>query len=155
MASTLNGNPAADASPQSDIHFAYFLSKPLIAWNPLLSGMHTWMCKCHSTQASLQQEWAGFVGRRLQKDAALPQKLADVKAPGDAWHIYVDFVEQAVEDYRTEYATLTKLGTSFASQSVNDNDADAGPGSPAKLANGQSAGRNADTSHKVAAHVDE
>ena len=66
MASNLNGEKA---SGETDVRFAYFLAKPLIAWNPMLTGMHAWMCHYQSTQVSLQQEWAGFVSRRLQRDA--------------------------------------------------------------------------------------
>ena len=126
---------------QSNVDFSFFLAKPLIGWSPVLCGMHSWMHGCSAVQASIQKEWLGFVERRVQEDVALQRRLSETKGVDEAWRHYCEFFERAVDDYRAEYAELTKLSSTLASETVHGTMQVLKTAAPAPVTNG------ADTTH--------
>lgn len=106
------------ATEPVDLNFAFFIAKPLVGWSPLVSGLHAWMRTCSVAQAAMQREWSTFVERRLQADIAQIRKLNETKSC-DAWRLYYEFYEKAVEDYRAEYGHLVTLGSNMLNESMS------------------------------------
>lgn len=106
------------SSEPNDLAFGYFLAKPFVAWNPLLSSVHAWMQTCGVAHASMQREWFAFIERRLQADAVQMQKLNHAKSD-EAWRLCYEFCEKAWEDYRTEYGQLAALGTDLINETMS------------------------------------
>lgn len=60
---------------------------------------------------TIAREWQDFVGRRLQEDVALVQRLARCSRPDQVLSAYTDFWRKAGEDYGKEVRTMTSLMT--------------------------------------------
>ena len=93
-------------------------SSPMDVWNPVLNGLQSWVRSFGAANVSLHRELFGFVERRLQKDAAFPQRLSTCKAPDEAWKVYIDFLQTAAEDYQKEVLQLARLGGTFTEDST-------------------------------------
>ncbi len=100
-----------------DANFAYFLAKPFVAWNPVLSGVHAWMHTCTIAQATIQREVFAFVERRLQAEAAQMQRLNQTAAD-DTWRVCYEFYEKTLEDYRAECGQLATLGSNLLNETM-------------------------------------
>jgi Phasin protein len=91
---------------------------PFGAWNPFLTGALTgalrWNAQAHEGFRTAVSEWQIFLGRRLEDDFALVQRLTSSRTPDQIWAAYTDFWQKAVEDYGKEITALTKLMTAVA-----------------------------------------
>ena len=107
-----------EAGPQ-DAAGTEIITKPLEVWTPVVQGAQSWAHRCSLANSSLQQEWFGFIERRLQHDASLPHRFSACKAPDEAWRVYLEFLQTAADDYRKEYTELAKLGSSLANETLH------------------------------------
>lgn len=84
----------------------------------IVEGLTAWTKQISSYQAAWQEEWWGFVGSRLSKDAALWQQLSSCTEPSDVAHTYAEFFKQAIDDYQKEFGTLAQLSSEITIASV-------------------------------------
>lgn len=75
-------------------------------WSPAVASGAEWNKKFHENLVALSSEWQGFVSRRLEEDMHLARGLVTAKAADEAWKVYANFWQRAVEDYWQEYAVL-------------------------------------------------
>src|SRR5262249_2615191 len=59
-------------------------------------------------------EWQAFVNHRFQEDLSLIQRLSHSATADQVVTAYSEFWQKAAEDYRKEFATVTKLLTKAA-----------------------------------------
>jgi hypothetical protein len=90
----------------------------LSAWNPLLAAALNANALAHEGFGTLGSEWQTFVGRRLQQNCALVQRLSQSRTSDQVVSAYRDFWHQVAESYGTELTTLTKLMTGMTSKMV-------------------------------------
>lgn len=135
MPASTTSQSAPDVS--TDNQAFQFIAKPLEACSPVLTGMQAWVHTIGIANVSLHREWLGFVGRRLEADAALPQRFTACKAPEDAWRIYMNFLQTAADDYRKEAMELARLSSSIAAEPFNGTLAPPSHDAPPPRANGR------------------
>lgn len=68
----------------------------------------------------MQGEWARFVADRLRKDAEAQHELFACRSPLKAQTLGAAFMHKAVQDYLTEAARISSMGTKVA-QNLNGN----------------------------------
>jgi hypothetical protein len=83
-------------------------------WRPDFSWWTSANTRLHDNFVTFSDAWQAFLGRRVQEDLHLWQGLTAAKTLPAAWTAYSDFWRKAVEDYWSEYATLTKLSAGLA-----------------------------------------
>ncbi|MBO0763774.1 MAG: phasin family protein [Hyphomicrobiaceae bacterium] len=87
-------------------------------WGPALAGAAKWNGKMCEGFALLGTEWLDFVNRRLKEDLNLPQRMCACRSAEELRDIYTAFWRQAIDDYQKEFTVMTKLGSSFLSNSL-------------------------------------
>jgi hypothetical protein len=97
---------------------AQVLPLPFTAWNPLLAAAMNANALAHEGFGTLGSEWQAFVGRRLQQNCALVQRLSESRTSDQVVSAYTDFWEQVAESYGKELTTFTKLVTGMTSKMV-------------------------------------
>ena len=88
------------------------------AWNPLLAAALNANALAHEGFGTLGSEWRTFVGRRLQQNCALIQRLSQSRTSDQVVSAYSDFWQQVAESYGKELTTFTKLMTGMTSKMV-------------------------------------
>jgi hypothetical protein len=76
-----------------------------------MAGMSDWMRQISACQVAWQEQWWGFMSKRLSKDAAFAQRLLSCKTPDEIGRAYSDYFTQTIADYQNEASNLTRLGT--------------------------------------------
>jgi len=90
----------------------------LSAWNPVLAAALNANALAHEGFGTLGSEWQIFVGRRLQQNYALIQRLSQSRTSDQVVSAYADFWQQMAESYGKELTTFTKLMTGMTSKMV-------------------------------------
>jgi Phasin protein len=93
-----------------------FSVPPFAMWNPFFAQAPNGNAQAHECFATIASEWQEFVGRRLNEDVALMQRLAQSVTPDQVFAAYNDFWQQAAADYGNEFTTMSKLMTGWATQ---------------------------------------
>jgi hypothetical protein len=94
---------------------------PALALNlfwPIVPGIQQLNAKAIDGFGKIATEWLNFVHRRLSEDVRLVGDLAASRSPAESWSLHADFLQQAIRDYWSEYATMGKLSSEIMS-SVN------------------------------------
>ena len=86
----------------------------LTAWISLLTAATN--AQAIGELGGIAAEWQAFVGRRLNEDVALLQRLTRTTGPDQVIAAYADFWRKAGEDYGNEIATMTKQMTDMTSK---------------------------------------
>jgi Phasin protein len=84
----------------------------------MLKGMEIWNGTCSKAITSLNAEWLGLLQRRVQEDFALPQRLASCQCTEEVVRVYSEFWQKATDDYRKEFADLSRLSSIMMSESM-------------------------------------
>lgn len=92
-----------------DLTTAHWGADALGLWNPMLSGMQAWNGACGKAAAAVSREWADFLNRRMKEDIALPQRLASCGGLNEAWQMYAEFWQKAMQDYQQEFTELARI----------------------------------------------
>lgn len=95
---------------------------PALALNlfwPTLPGATPYNAKAMDGLGKVATEWLDFVHRRLGEDVRLAGQLAAAKSPAEWWSLYASFLQQAVQDYWSEYAAMSKLTGGIVGASVD------------------------------------
>lgn len=87
---------------------------PFMMWNPFLAGD----AEALGAFGTIAREWQDFVGRRLNEDVVLVQRLARCSRPDEVLSAYTDFWRKAGEDYGKEITTMTDLMTDMTGKMV-------------------------------------
>jgi hypothetical protein len=87
-------------------------------WNPLLAAAMNANALAREGFGTLGSEWQTFVGRRLQQNCALIQRLSQSRTSDQVVSAYTDFWQQVAESYGKELTTFTKLMTGMTSKMV-------------------------------------
>jgi hypothetical protein len=86
---------------------------------PAIAAMAEFNAKLLDAAAKLNAEWADFLGRRLQEDLALPQRLVACKSPDAAQQVYAEYWKTTFAQYQEEMGRLAKMGESFTQQTTS------------------------------------
>jgi hypothetical protein len=105
--------PTANLMPPFNVSALMTMTRPALAVMAEFNG------RLYDSVARFNSEWVEFVGRRLQEDFAVPQRLAACKSPLEAQLIYVNYWKTAFAQYQGELGRLAKMGESFARQTTS------------------------------------
>jgi len=89
-------------------------------WNPMSSGIEAWASTCGKTTAALTSEWFDFLNRRCREEVALFLRLASCHSSDESWRAFAEFWQKAIDDYRQEFAELSRLGSEAMTASMTD-----------------------------------
>lgn len=102
------------------------LNRPMIAAMTELNG------RLIEQMTRANNEWLGFVNRRLSEDMAASQRLMECKTVQDLFAAYSDFFQRAQQQYQAEFQHFARLNQKLADETasviqshMNDVDADA------------------------------
>jgi hypothetical protein len=81
-------------------------------WTTALRVWVTANSNLHQTGLHFRGEWQAFVGRRLNEDFGLLQRISTANAPGDVWNAR-SFWQKGAEDYAAECSVMARLTAGF------------------------------------------
>ncbi len=84
------------------------------AWTTMLDSN----AKLLEAGGAMNAEVVDFVGRRLERDAAIGECLIDCRSLDEAYEVYTDFIQTSVADYFSELQRLMAIGESALSSSA-------------------------------------
>lgn len=64
-------------------------------------------------------EWLGFVNRRLNEDMAASQRFMECKTVQDLFAAYSDFLQRAQQQYQAEFQYFARLNQKLADETVS------------------------------------
>jgi hypothetical protein len=64
-------------------------------------------------------EWMGFVNRRLNEDIAASQRFMECKTVQDLFAAYSDFVQRAQQQYQAEFQYFARLNQKIADETAS------------------------------------
>ena len=103
----------------SDVISTMRANPPLVPslWNPLAAALNanTW---AREGFGSLENEWQSFIGRQLQQNYALIQRLSQSRTSNQVVSAYTDFWQQMAENCGKEFIAVTKLMTGLTNRMV-------------------------------------
>jgi hypothetical protein len=83
-------------------------------WGPLFSGALQANAQAQEVFGTIAGAWQAFLGHRIQEDLALIQRVTHSATPDQILAAYSEFWQKAAEDYRKEFAAVTKLLTKMS-----------------------------------------
>jgi Phasin protein len=117
MVNRISASRGADANvpmpPSFDATALLEASRPTLSAAAEVNG------RLYETVAALNQEYVGFVNLRLKEDLGLPQQFAACRTLEDVYGVYAGFFQRAVEQYRTEFEQLAKLGQAMVGDAAS------------------------------------
>ena len=75
---------------------------------PAFTAMAELNGKLYKSVAAVNKEWTSLVNRRLKKDLAVPQQLAECKTMQDLYRVYAQFFQNACAHYQSGLEQMTK-----------------------------------------------
>src|SRR5262245_33090874 len=90
-------------------------------WNPVAVALNTnaWANTwAREGFGSLGNEWQSFIGRQLQHNFALIQRLSQSRSSDQVVSAYTDFWQQVAESCGKEFMAVTKLMTGMTNKMV-------------------------------------
>jgi hypothetical protein len=68
--------------------------------------------------ATFNNECATFAQTRFAEDVEFAQHLSGCRSPQDFLRVYSEFAQNAVQQYQTEFARMTRMGQEFGTEAV-------------------------------------
>lgn len=106
--------PPLERDPSGLAHLPYdqsaYVEMASQMWGPFLNSIQSWQTENAAKVAALGEDWFNFLGQRLQKDLALPRRLAECRAPDEVWRVYAEFLRSMTTDYQEEAQRLLAIG---------------------------------------------
>jgi hypothetical protein len=68
--------------------------------------------------ATFNNECASFAQTRFAEDVELAQHLTECRSPQDVFRVYSQFAQNAVQQYQTELARMTRMGQEFGTEAA-------------------------------------
>lgn len=83
---------------------------------PALSAMMALRRKLHDEASSSANAWVGFLGRRVNDNIAMAQRLASCRSPEDIYHVNVAYLQKAAHEYlaQVERSVVNAHGSTMA-----------------------------------------
>ena len=75
---------------------------------PASKAMDAFNSNMLKTFTSCQNEWLGFVGRRMQENLSMPARLASCRSMPDVQQVYMDYWNRTIDQYQDEFQTLVR-----------------------------------------------
>ena len=100
--------------------------------NPGLASLETWMSINRPMVAAMTElngrfleqmsrannEWLGFMNRRLNEDMAASQRFLECKTVQDLFSAYSDFFQRAQQQYQAEFQYFARLNQKIADETA-------------------------------------
>lgn len=101
--------------------------------NPALAAFESWMTvnrpmveawtelngKLIEQAAKVNNEWLGFMSRRLTEDLSFSQRFMDCKTLQDVMAVYADFYQRAQKQYQDEFRYFAELNQKMANETAS------------------------------------
>src|SRR5262245_31160056 len=85
---------------------------------PALAAMAQVNGRVYDNIAAMNKNWVAFLNRRLKEDLGMPKQLAACKTIQEMYGVCADFFQTAVSDYQSEFEQMSKLGKTFADETL-------------------------------------
>lgn len=94
----------------------------LEAWmslnQPMLAAMTELNGRFLEQVSKANNEWLGFVNRRLNEDMAASQRFMECKTVQDVFAAYSDFFQRAQQQYQAEFQYFARLNQKLADETA-------------------------------------
>lgn len=95
----------------------------LEAWisinRPMLAAMTEINGRFLEQMSKANNEWIGFVNRRLNEDIAASQRFMQCKTVQDLFAAYSDFFQRAQQQYQAEFQYFARLNQKMADETAS------------------------------------
>ncbi|HEX2840795.1 phasin family protein [Hyphomicrobium sp.] len=96
---------------------------PLEAWlslnRPVFAAMTELNGRFLEQMSKANNEWLGFVNRRLNEDMAASQRFMECKTVQDLFTAYSEFIQRAQQQYQAEFQYFARLNQKLADETAN------------------------------------
>lgn len=89
------------------------INKPMIAAMTELNG------RFFEQMTRANNEWLGFVNRRLSEDMAASQRFMECKTVQDLFAAYTEFFQRAQQQYQAEFQHFARLNQKLADETAS------------------------------------
>lgn len=89
------------------------MNKPMITAMTELNGRFL------EQMTRANNEWLGFVNRRLSEDMAASQRFLECKTMQDLFAAYTEFFQRAQQQYQAEFQHFARLNQTLANETAN------------------------------------
>ncbi len=100
--------------------------------NPAIAALEAWVSVNRPMMAALSElngrfieqvskannEWLGFINRRLNEDIAASQRLMECRTLQDVFAAYSDFIQRAQQQYQAEFQHFARLNQKLANETA-------------------------------------
>lgn len=96
---------------------------PLEAWlslnRPVFAAMTELNGRFLEQMSKANNEWLGFVNRRLNEDMAASQRFMECKTVQEVFTAYSEFIQRAQQQYQAEFQYFARLNQKLADETAN------------------------------------
>lgn len=86
---------------------------------PMIATMTQLNSKFIEQAARVNNEWLGFINRRLKEDMAASQRIMECKNVQDLFAAYSDFFQRAQQQYQVEFQYFARLNQKLADETAS------------------------------------
>ncbi len=86
---------------------------------PMLSVWTELNGKLIEQATKANNEWLGFLGRRMSEDMALSKRFMECKTLQDVIALYSEFFQRAQQQYRDEFQNFARFNQQFADETAS------------------------------------
>ncbi len=100
--------------------------------NPAIAALEAWVSVNRPMMAALTElngrfieqvskannEWLGFINRRLNEDIAASQRLMECRTLQDVFAAYSEFIQRAQQQYQAEFQHFARLNQKLANETA-------------------------------------
>lgn len=96
---------------------------PFEAWmainKPMLTAMTELNGRLIEQMTQANNEWLGFVNRRLTEDMAASQRFMECRTLQDLFAAYTEFFQRAQQQYQAEFQHFARLNQKIANETAD------------------------------------
>ncbi len=85
---------------------------------PMMNAMTELNGKLLEQAAKANNEWLGFLGRRLNEDMATSKRFMECKTLQDVLDLYQEFFQRAQQQYQAEFQYFAKFNQKLADETA-------------------------------------
>jgi wobble nucleotide-excising tRNase len=85
---------------------------------PMIEAMTEMNGRLIEQVSRANEEWIGFVGRRLDEDLATSRRLMECRTTQDVMAAYAEYFQRAQKQYQSEIQHFTRLNQSMANETA-------------------------------------
>lgn len=95
----------------------------LEAWmgfnRPMVNAMTEFNGKLIEQAAKANNEWLGFLSRRMNEDMATSQRFMECRTMQDVFALYTDFFQRAQKQYQDEFQYFARMNQKLADETAS------------------------------------